>query len=77
MPIDQKAVNRIYHLSRPLAVNTMDDAARVLAKEIEKGMGRDQSPEEWARHLAWIIGFDALLDDRASVQRIVEVVADV
>lgn len=77
MTINQKGINRIYHLSRPLAVNTMDEAARVLGKEIEKGMGRDQSPEEWARHLAWVIGFDALVEDRALIHSTVEYIADV
>lgn len=61
---NQKFVDEVFERSRPLAVDSMDAAAEVIAKQIAKGKSESTTDEAWARHLAWVIGFDALIDDR-------------
>ncbi len=59
---NQKFVDEVYGLSRPLAVYSMDEAASVIAKALDAR--REDDNEAFGRHLAWLIGFDALLSDR-------------
>lgn len=60
---NQKFIDEVFERSRPLHVDSMDKAAEVIAKAIAE-MKSTSEPETFARHLAWIIGFDALIADR-------------
>jgi hypothetical protein len=71
--MNAKGIKFVHEHTQPLAVNTMDAAAEVIRNNIAKKIaeGKDtkfavDSPE-FARHLAWVIGFDALVDDRKAV----------
>lgn len=57
-----------------MAVNSTDDAEKVLVREIARGPAPGTTPEEWARNLAWIIGFDTLIGDRTAIRNVVELV---
>lgn len=62
--MNTKFLTEVQHRTRELAVSTMDQATEVLLKEITRGPATGTTPEAWARHLAWVIGFDTLVDDR-------------
>jgi hypothetical protein len=70
--MNQAGIKAIHDLSRPLAVDSMDRAAEVIAKEIARGPSPSTTPESWARHIAWVIGFDALIEDREKVRAITQ-----
>lgn len=67
---NDEGVRYIHERTRPLAVNSMDDAETTIAKALARGPSGNTTPEQWARHLAWIIGFDALIDDRKAIQSV-------
>jgi len=76
MIINSKGVRFIEAHSRPLEIDSLDRAQEVLATAIAKGPASDKiTPEQWARHLAWIIGFDDLVKDRKTVFQFVEKLA--
>lgn len=62
-------------MATPLAVDSMNDAADIIAKELARGPSPNITPEQWARHLAWVIGFDRLIADRKAIRRVVELLA--
>lgn len=68
--MNQAFIREVHTRSRPLNVDSMDAAALVLAREIAKGPLTDIDPETWARHLAWVLGFDALIDDRKALHHL-------
>jgi len=67
---NEKGVAFIHERTRPLAVNSMEDAAAAIAFALAKGPSPSITPEQWARHLAWIIGFDDLIDDRKALHAV-------
>ena len=81
--MNEKGIKFIEERTRPLAVATMEHAAEVLAKELQKrderiGAGKPlktDTPADFGRHLAWIIGFDTMTDDRAAIHNVVDKVA--
>lgn len=69
--MNQKGIKFIHERSRPLAVDSMDAAGEAILRALEKHVKGEFDPlplESFARHLAWIIGFDALVEDRAAVR---------
>lgn len=74
--MNQLGIKTIHDLTRPLAVDSMKAAQEALAKAIAKGPSSSTSPESWALHLAWIIGFDALVEDRAKIRAITQYMVD-
>jgi hypothetical protein len=81
--MNQKGMKFVEERTRPLAVATMDRAAEVIGKELAKRDERAKAgrpletdvPEKFGTHLAWIVGMDALLEDRAAIHNVVEKVA--
>lgn len=64
---NKEGVRFIHERTRPLSIDSMDAASEALTLALAKGPSASTTPEAWARHLAWIIGFDALIDDRKAV----------
>lgn len=81
--MNQKGIKFIAERTRPLAVMTMAQANEVIGKELAKRDERaaagkpleTDAADKFGTHLAWIIGFDALTDDRAAIHHIVDKVA--
>lgn len=71
---NENGVRFIHERTRPLAVDSMDAASEAIAAALAKGPSGSPTPEQWARHLAWIIGFDALLDDRKAINKITSLI---
>lgn len=63
--MNRKFMSEVSERTRPLAVDSMEEATRVIAKAI--ATGKDMDTDAFARHLAWLIGFDALIDDRKAL----------
>ena len=77
MTINKKGVKFVHDGTRPLNIYSMDDAQDVIARAIEKGPPGSTTPLQWARHLAWLIGFDTLIDERKSIHSVTSlIVAD-
>lgn len=78
--MNDKGIKFIHERTRPLAVATMDHAAEAIGKELAKRDERAKAgrpletdaPEQFGRHLAWIVGFDALTEDRAAINHITD-----
>ncbi len=72
--INDKGLNFIAQRVRPLGVNTMEQAVEGLTKHIAMGPPPTTTPESWARHLAWVIGFDTLVEQRTQIHEFVSMV---
>lgn len=79
---NDEGVRYIHERTRPLAVDSIDEAAKQIDVAIKKGLDRrvpvnfSDADERlaYARHLAWIIGFDALIDDRKAINKITSLI---
>lgn len=74
--LNPEGVRFVHGRVRPLDVDSMDKAAEVIAKEIARGPSEGTTPESWARHIAWVIGFDTLIDDRKAIRSITSLVVE-
>lgn len=61
---NQRFIDEVYGLTRPLAINSMDEASETIAKALRERTNGQDDNDKFARHLAWIIGFDTLINDR-------------
>lgn len=82
--MNPKGIKFVEEKTRPLAVMTMDHAAEVIGKALAerdariaagKPLATDTDAEAQGRHFAWLIGFDALTDDRKAIHNVVDKVA--
>jgi hypothetical protein len=74
--LNPAGVRFVHERTEPLAVDSMADAEAVLLKELEKGRDQELDRGAWARHLAWIIGFDRLLEDRKAIHQVTSLVVE-
>lgn len=74
--LNKAGVALVHRCTRPLAIDTMDAAAEAIAKHIARGPSSSTTPEAWARHLAWVIGFDTLIDDRKRIHGVTQFVVE-
>jgi hypothetical protein len=80
MKMNDRGIKFINDRTAPLAVDTMKCAAEIILKEIEKreeriATGREletDRTEAFGMHIAWVIGFDALIDDRKAIHHVTE-----
>lgn len=72
--MNKDGVRFVHKRTQPLAVPSMNYAEQAIAKELKKrGLMTDESDADrvnFARHLAWIIGFDTLTEDRAAIHEL-------
>lgn len=67
-----KFLREVEHRSRPMAVDSLDDAIRVLAKNIAANPGAPTAEELGrATHLAWVLGLDGFFADRHRLRELV------
>lgn len=78
MSMNQIGIKMIHDATRPLHVDSMDAAQDVLAKALlERGFCTTvEDRERLARHLAWLIGFDALIGDREKVHAFTSMIVE-
>lgn len=82
MMFNDEGVRYIHQRTKPLAVDSMDEAAKQIDVAIKKGLDKqnpvdffnDEERADYARHLAWIIGFDHLIDDRNAINKITSLI---
>lgn len=76
--LNSKGIKFIAERVRPLAVNNVEEAAKVLHEALEKRRKAIEqgnsvpNDESFAAHLAWIIGFDTLTEDRTAIHQLVD-----
>jgi len=83
---NKKGVQRLHALTTPLAVNSMSDAAEAISKRLEQALIADSprhvdmaDPVErlkFAQNLAWLIGFDRLIEDRNEIHEITSLIVE-
>lgn len=76
--LNAKGVGFVHDKTRPLAVYSMEEAAAAILKQLPDVAQADTQKklEDLARHIAWLIGFDTLIDDRKAIHHVTSLVAD-
>lgn len=67
--MNDEGVRFIHERCGPLNVNSMDDAATLITKELRRQRERNTSDADLGRHLAWVIGFDTLIEQRNQIRQ--------
>lgn len=74
--LNPEGVRFVHQRSRPLEVYSMEQAGEIIDKAIADAKGKPSIGEGIGRHIAWLIGFDTLIDDRTEIQRITSLVVE-
>jgi hypothetical protein len=68
-----KGITFLQRRTRPLEINDIETAGARIAEALEKATNEGRPLDATlGRHLAWLIGFDTLLEDRAAIHNLVD-----
>lgn len=74
--LNPEGVRFVHQRSRPLDVYSIERAAEVIDKAIADAKEEPPESEGIGRHIAWLIGFDTLIDDRKEIQKLTSLVVE-
>jgi hypothetical protein len=82
--LNPEGVRFVHKRTRPLDVDSMEKAAAAISRTIASMLTRATpvnlgDPDErlaYSKHLAWVIGFDAMIEDRNAIHEVTKLVVE-
>lgn len=81
--LNPEGIRFVHNKTRPLQIDSMDAAAEAIASALtrknvaEMDLSTPEKVASFARNLAWIIGFDAMINDRKAIHAVTSLVAEI